>query len=309
MGKLEFYSTIEDKINIFPGSIIITNKNDFDTVWKNQKDEREFIYRGVNNATFKLYNSAQRFWINNEMERWGIDYHKMIEEILGRTKKQNNSLVLRYFQSLGIKDENNDMPILSFMQHHTGISPLLDFTRNFSVALYFAIQSSDTINFEKNEFENYISVYIIYKSISDLLDAPRQVFKEEVYKRKNNEKYKRPFNYEMIKTIPVATIEDDAIKDWCSYYVGTNFSIMNQSGLFISNNSPVKPLEQQIKDTFVGELDANTKEWISCIEIHKNLIPYIKDIIENEKGITKDSIFPNPNVIVKNAFDNYLKEK
>ncbi len=85
--------------------------------------QKGFMFRGVNEAKYKMYNSAQRAWIENDLILNDIPYHNLINRRIIDAKSSNGN----YFKKIGIV-QDNDLAILSFLQHYEPPTPLLDFT-------------------------------------------------------------------------------------------------------------------------------------------------------------------------------------
>ena len=66
---------------------------------------------------------------------------------------------MKYLDKIGL-DPENDLAVLSFLQHYGCPTPLLDWTYNFSNALFFSVQNLDkqTANWE---IEKYFCVYFL----------------------------------------------------------------------------------------------------------------------------------------------------
>ena len=65
--KLPEYKELQDKGNYFDNYAIKTLK-DFDTFYSDFAQKEGLIYRGVNEAKFHIYTSAQRFWLTDNLK-------------------------------------------------------------------------------------------------------------------------------------------------------------------------------------------------------------------------------------------------
>ena len=149
--KLEEYKKLEDKKEFFKfgDSQYDTCTDDiFKKIQEFEKLGESFIYRGITEAKYKLYNSAQRLYINQELHRQvhpdsiAVHYKEFIENLIENCKSWNNGVVKNLLKSSGI-DENNAIAYLSYMQHFGVPSPFLDYTYNPYIALFFAIDKSE----------------------------------------------------------------------------------------------------------------------------------------------------------------------
>mgnify|MGYP005866414859 CR=1 FL=1 len=164
--KLEEYSRIEEKKEFFINGGSKVNHN-IDKIFKLIRKYKEkgdsFIFRGCSEAKYRLYNSAQRLYINQELHKQvpsdtiSEHYKNFIAELINNCKNWNNGVVKRLLENAGI-DENNSLAYLSYMQHYGVPTPFLDYTYNPYVALYMAINN---LNYtpSDNEIDNYFSFY------------------------------------------------------------------------------------------------------------------------------------------------------
>src|SRR5690606_12011975 len=100
--KLEEYKTIEEKEEFFQNGGVKINHNIekiFDEI-KRYKDEGDsFIFRGCSEAKYRLYNSAQRLYINQELHKQvssdsiSEHYKDFITKLIENCKEWNNGVV------------------------------------------------------------------------------------------------------------------------------------------------------------------------------------------------------------------------
>jgi hypothetical protein len=318
MAKLQEYKDISDKKKYFQNGdikVVINVDGIFDELDKLHKNG-DFIFRGLSEAKYKLYNSSQRYYINNELfrqvkaEEIPGHYDQFIDSLIEECKKWNNSTVKNLLKASSI-DEENSLAYLSYMQHFGVPTPFLDFTFNPYMALFFAI---DNVNYIPSDTEigNYFSIYYTYQNAT-IFEGWKHVFDT---KGQNLEKGK----------IPYAEVNKNSmhilLPDTESYRILNNTNIINQQGLFFYNSDPFKPLEESYLEfsdmmkKYFGE--AKFKEMLmletfaNCFNIHKSLIPYIKEKLK-AKGITSDFAYPDTLKMkieaVKNATIKSLKTK
>ena len=244
--KLETYKTLEEKKQIF-GSMRYSR---IDTVaqfkkWYGSFTTENKLFRGVNEAKFKIYTSAQRYYITHDLEKSGKKVEDVIEEELKQVKQINNQLLKNYFDLLGVID--HDMLYLSFLQHYSGISPFIDFTTKIDKALFFM---QDGVSFGHG-----------------CVGIDNGVRKKNILFR---------------------TEELNVGKENISSLA--NLNVVAQDGRFLFRCNGIEPLEKNI----------------SCVDIHKSIIPYIKMELE-KKGITKESIYPQEENIAQLALQKALE--
>ncbi|GGZ66442.1 FRG domain-containing protein [Mesonia mobilis] len=296
--KLEEYSKIEEKGEFFQnGGIKIDHNIEkiFDEIKKYTEEGDSFIFRGCSEAKYRLYNSAQRLYTNQELHKQvpsdsiSEHYRDFITELIKSCKDWNNGVVKKLFKNAGI-NENNSLAYLSYMQHYGVPTPYLDFSYDPYVALFFAI---DNLNYQasNNEIDNYFSFYYTYTKAT-MFESWKFVFDKNL---KTDE-----ITYEKIDENDMSIIlPDDEF-----YQIVNSVNIINQNGLFFYNNHPWYPLERTYKefvDYFIEEKGREKFDQLlmhdtfsGCYNIHKSLIPAIKQRL-NEMGINKNYIYPDMN--------------
>jgi FRG domain len=318
MTKIKEYIQLEDKVKYFKygDSRIIFNVDDIFQKLEEFESTKDFIFRGCSEAKYKIYNSAQRHYITNELFRQvspaeiSNHYNSFISNLIDECKRWNSETAKKMLINNKVS-EDNSLAYLSYMQHYGVPSPLLDFTFDPYIALFFAI---DNLNYvpSDNEIDNYFSIYYTYQN-AIIFESWKMVFKNSIL---NDKSGNIPYS-EVSKNPMQLLLPDDE-----AYQIINNTNIINQKGLFFYNNDPFIPLEETYhnfaEDTknHFGEAKFNKSlmldKFVNCFNIHKSLIPYILDILKS-KGITKDFIYPDTykmkNAIIHNATKKILVTK
>ncbi len=270
--KLENYIDFNEKVNLGIGHKV-RDLNDifkqFEGFYSKENDER-LIFRGINEASYKMYTSSQRDWIINNSNE---NYSSYLEILLETSKGWNNGILKKYLNSISNTFTENNLGYFSVMQHYGLASPLLDFTYNPFIALYFAARDVEKCYYDDDcdNIRNFFSVYFIwpgwtnYKGFTkDLIDLDLHSLKNEVYHLVD---YNVVFN---------------------------NLNIIAQEGLFFVNTFSREDLITSMQITS----NTNYKVRFGCHNIHKSLA---KPIMERllDKGITETRLFPDFNMLKK----------
>lgn len=325
MGKLQLYESLDEKQAFFNSDnkyndiryYRIDHAYEFND-WYNEiaspigdKDngngQFNIFFRGVNEAKYKLYNSAQRFWIQNNLMQLEsltqpISYLKMIQNMVDKAKEVK--LLQQVFKYYGITDNQMDFPLLSILQHYKAPTPLMDWTYDVNIALFFAI--TDIKKSDRDDIiDDYISIYKLDKNIHssflknnlNYLSAnifPSVSWLGEILQKDNSLIYISDFeipefeNKEMGKIKPITT-----------YY---NLNILAQKGIFVFNPSEDKPLEE----FYLFHNQNNDDNKVFCYNICKDLSELIKYKISKE-GVNFEFLFPNLEQYSQRILDDYLK--
>ncbi len=312
MGKLEYYSSLQEKEKSFSQQgdagnyFAIDHASQFKNWYDLIKATIELeplgnFFRGVREARYKLYNSAQRFWIeNNLMELESLSeylpYIDMVQNMVDKAKQQE--IFKRVFDYYRLNDDQTDFPILSILQHYGAPTPLMDWTYDIDVALFFAVEKAG--HFEKeDQIEGYVSVYRIVKDPnSQFIKDNLQVASANVFPR--------------IKVIAslsmqcfpgtIYYISDFEVKDermtkpLTTYY---NLNIMPQNGLFIFNPYEIDPLEK------IAE-EKHPESKIICYNINKDLAELIRLTID-KNNVCDGFIYPDLRHYAGEILNDYLK--
>jgi hypothetical protein len=267
----------------------------------------DFLFRGMGEAKYKLFNSAQRFWITNEVEQWWKpkSYLQYIDEFIG--KARDKKLFNKIFEYYKLRSNQRDFPILSILQHYGAPTPLMDFTYDIDVALFFATEKAVPSS-SNNEIDQYFSIYLINKQyqkqneLNNLLDFTNGSFPRlsTFYNWENNKNsifYISDFEN---KKVPKNSFRDE--RPITTIY---NQNIIPQQGLFIFNPFPKKPLEDCFNVNHLENGNNLELSPILCFDIRKDLGEYIRRKIK-KNYIDQKYIYPNLNDYCGKLIEEFL---
>jgi FRG domain len=312
MADIPIYKNLEEKKDFFQNEefYIIDTKTDLDKWFKfyssdfKKEHPVDFIFRGVTEAKYKLFTSAQRFWITDNMEQWrvGYTYKKFIEELINKAKQ--SPLLKKIFSLYRYTIDERDFPILSLLQHYGAPSPVLDWTYNINCAVYFATDGVQRKLNANKSIDNYISVYSIHKkkftkrqeliSLFDItgIDYPSiklfRDFGDELNQNSNALFILSDFE----KTTLIdyrGRLSVKTTKPMTSLY---NQNIIPQEGLLMYNPYKDRPIERLFNVDSYGDGHNLRLEPFKCFNIHKDLSEYLKRLIDVKYGINKGFIYP-----------------
>ena len=301
--KLEEYKTLEDKVENFE-MISETARIHYETdkffSWLDElydlnhtdTNNPRYAFRGQPEAKYRLHNSAQRYFYGKGIDQLIKDVYEGNDDnrklaffkdwstsVMVEGLKWQGDVVPKILNQQNIDSKDPFLPICSYLRHYGVPTPVLDFSLNPFVALYFAIEEANHTP-SNNEIENYISIYIVDIQYSNL--CAEQFRKTEFYET----------NLNLTKCYNPFYVFTDSNSN-----IYTNLNIINQEGCLIGNilrndslDAACKELGQEYLSNF------QSKKLIRCFNIHKGLIPFIRQNLK-EKGITKELLFPDPYLI------------
>ncbi len=283
---MEIYSNIGDKRNHFASSVEINNPIEFDQKFEELLElaastKLHAVFRGVPEAKYKLYTSLQRELFNLNLNEAGLG-KKMTIQLLANAKEPSRKWA-NYFKSMGVAE--NDWLYLALLQHYGAPSPLLDFSKNPKVALYFMCKGLQSRH-STEEIDHYASL-VYYKNVEVCKDVAHSLKKtaEEVYKGKVPKPSTRDEIQALIKDdLSFENVMRDQDIEIITAYKGithitinkkksvftlpvTNMNMVSQEGEFVCNVSDDKPME----DLF----QKDGRRYLYCLNIHKSLYNYI----------------------------------
>lgn len=275
-------------------------------------DNPHCIFRGVREARYKLFTSVQREWITNGLGRH-TTINQLVDSLIGDMRQ--NRVLNDYFASMNIVQ--TDFLYLSLLQHYSAPTPLLDFTHNHRVALYFATAGLTTV-YTENDLDDYFSLYYI-----DLDKAGTRLTRVDDFLAEDLERG-RKLCETFEKISPSISVDKSLLDDlnlftqWkdtlselplvfvdnpqfaravTTPYTGqtlywSNLNIIAQEGCFLLYNREDIPLEEHLDNRMV---------W--CLDIHKSLADYVR--ASYLSGITHDTLFPNITQMAQEAYTRF----
>jgi hypothetical protein len=331
----EYETTLQKAL--FFDQINIETEEDFDAIFKEHSKTTQILYRGVTESKWRLYSSLQRYWITEKIYEKKVDYKTFIQNLIINAKKQNGEVLVNFFEKNGI-NPNNDIAVLSFLQHYGCPTPLVDWTNSFKNALYFATNNIDIKKEEAREIEKYFSVYyieekdlastslvqLIEKGISEMMPHVKNNVVKNGEKEDINENEMNKFfsndrlklttkmlhqkslvefitKVEKLMSFPLTYFSDSNVESDIKFSLNNNMNIVNQQGVFVWNSDPIKPIEQVGNEQF-GKGENVIYRFSKCYNINKNLAEYVKNKL-TEENIDDNFIYPNPELIAKNSFE------
>lgn len=250
MLEIPKYKTFEEKSKNF-NIIKIDNIDDFEFVYKNLSKFKG-IYRGVKSSSYKIYTSKQREFFKNSNNK---NYIRVLKE---------NKYLQEYFRLAKIP--KTDLSYYSILQHYGKPTPLIDFSFNFSVALFFGMEKiSNKKTTSLTELDNYFSLYFISKEDLDIIDVSSLLRNISEYNTKTNEYFQNYEDYSQEKILEGAyglfyinsrkvyfLYYEDSYSDIVNIY--NNQRILMQEGVFIFNDLNQYSLEEALKIFLQEEL-------------------------------------------------------
>ena len=302
------YTTLEDKKKYLQTKKIMTSEELWSFVDGCKKNDR-FVYRGVNEAQYMGFSSAQ--------VRTGasLDQQTYVKIISDAIRKVRESDYLMDYIRKNSKDET-DFQILALMQHYGCGTPVIDYSTSIDSALFFATdrQGGKTQNYpiEDQSIDAFISIYFFDRE--DPNHCAVQKFSARDSERLNELDAEMAIEYgcqykgisdETINSLEKLPFEEMANLQYgglfsvfghsngiIRYIVGDRsieYNIINerieaQDGLFIFNGLSDLPYEKAAYNWYSG-----IKNY--CVDIHKSLESEIVDYLK-KNGVTCCSIYP-----------------
>lgn len=333
MGVLKTYKTLEEKLKIFRNDefFVIDTAKQFD-IWYSKTLSRQYnqqkliennyfnenssspysgypyIFRGVRESSFKIFSSAQREWKLHEMEQWSkMSFLEYVDYIV--QKAANQPLLKSVFKYYHLHHMQTDFPTLSILQHYGAPTPLIDFTYNLNVALYFATEGCGLSSGSEN-IGGYFSVYYIDRSEQERSEFANLLNFNSGSFPSLKSFYKHQRNLDAI--LYITDFENDTVsrrrtsfQDQRPLTILFNQRIIPQEGLFVFNPSPDYALE----DCFnirTSESNLRLKK-MACVNIRKDLSEYIRRKIR-KVDVDINFIYPQLDNYVRSVKEDVMNE-
>lgn len=311
------YDDFEEKDAIYLDNKKIDNFDDFKNCFSElESHSSDYVYRGISNASFKMYSSSQRQWIDNQGEKVAGYPFESYKDFLSKNLKSAKALscVEKYLKKHDI--HYNEMWLLALMQHYGAPSTMLDFSHDVFSSLFFMCDGAGK-PVGNGELDDYVSLYFMSSRLDWLEATVQRITSDAVDRVRNNiiPKYgtSQPRMYEKflheVDTLSFCRYVEDGINfvslegpcggkveitipelEFSTSYDIVNGRLREQSGLFFSVFSESKPFaELLLKAETPKQLTFNAdgsvtdmlipeeaKKHIHCWNVHKSLIPMIK---------------------------------
>lgn len=314
--KTPEYNDLIEKEEHFNGRYLnISTVKDLEDFLYSLEKQKEYIYRGICEAKYKNYTSAQRTCMTRDLVITPIKLEDLIQKQIESVRREHKNLLSRFYKSLNISP--NDFLYLGIAQHYGGISPLLDFTTDFKTALFFMTDGVMFPSTGADNIGNYSSLYYVpvskLKSLTDFfkdvadgvsIKIDELAKKNKIDLKTNNNIIALLADFEHFKTkcvdpplfIPNAMVtysikiggKDQRLSGTFSV---SNLNIVAQKGCFVfympSGGRDLSPFESPLH----------------CVDIHKSLIPYINEYTK----LQRNDIYPNEYEMVKDSYNKALR--
>ena len=342
---LPTYKSLEEKKKFFhyENPEQINTIKEFRSAMKKYEEEKYFLFRGVNEAKYKLYTSAQREWMTQEWDRQGCSFVEFVDGLLSRIKDHN--VLMAYHKSL--KVYNNDLLYLSFLQHYGAPAPLIDFTYDIRVALFFAL---DNLVFNKKgseDIDNYFSLYRINRreinGLREHYENANRIRDKEIEAKKQSPTtdseatlslFNRVFKWYDPEGYGLCNLQKSGLffllipNPYYSFYMEevpnanlfwSNPNIIAQRGCFLLNPDQEMSFDEVLEAftlNFLNEYNLTGTEEekyhrsylrVDCLDIHKSLAHYIREEYLKSEGITTETIYPDFNAIANEAYEAFKR--
>lgn len=264
------YKSFKDKEAIYLDNRCIDSFTDFKKVVTELSNSKVgFIFRGISDASYKMYSSAQRYWIDNKgdqlVDKSFRDYDDYLQKLIDRTKPLKE--VKAYLEKN--KVHYNEMWLLSLMQHYSAPSVMLDFSHDLFSSLFFMCDGARKPKGD-GYLDDYVSLYFMKANLDWVRANVQNIMSDAVDRLRNNiiptygadrSMYGDFLNE--VEFLPFSKYREDHIDfvglegpnggkvdvdipelDFNTSYEIINGRLKTQSGLFFANFSETEPFAE-----------------------------------------------------------------
>lgn len=257
--ELPKYVSRSDKDSRYCQSLYIDDEQDLKIIINELLAHNdEYTYRGVYDASYKMYSSSQRLWFEDDVSMLRFNcknYYDTIENFIKLVRSQSN--VEQYLKQKEKTD--NDFLILAMLQELGLPSPILDFSNDLLKGLFYAVDKMPIwTDCGTKNLEDYVSLYYISRNI-DWEQKEKCFFDLQ---------YNQILKSDNIFFLPI----DDS--SFMSFF----------------NNTKDIPLIEVVNTV-------RKTKYFHCLNIRKNLVPIIRLYYLQPHGLTDDSVYHTDDMI------------
>ncbi|TMI74811.1 MAG: FRG domain-containing protein [Bacteroidetes bacterium] len=334
---LNEYQTEEDKSRHFIIAEKIVTQEQVDQLIESFSFYDGGIWRGICESKYQHYTSLQRYWIGHDLPKKAESVLQYIHHIVNYTRHWNGRCLEKLHRIRG-QETISIYSALSMLRHHGSPTPILDWSVNPLISLYFAAASVKNYPI-KAEIDNYFSLYYMpsdhaflektvcgdknsyekmaanfreYRVVFDTFIKHARTIEEVETQAKKLEIFQKVTgsaegfrdymlsdeNFFANAKKRAAWIITDAPGSFVQWSINNNYNIVNQEGLFIVNAHPNDPFEEI--------LSSQGSDKLYCYEFHKSLQHYILNRLL-DFGIHNDFIYPNLYRLAENSLTSYFE--
>lgn len=288
--SLRKWLSFKDKENWFEYQKI----DDIDTLLKFIVETRQsMFYRGLCDASYKQYNSIQRYCDEKGYKGSFHEYEQRLIEVA-------EPIFINHTSS----GSYNELSVLSFLQHYGCWTPILDFSTDLATALFFAIDG--VAPYKKNDdLSDYVSIYAVTQKQQQDLSNMQDIINhcQVPIDKRSLATYKMAVGW----NTPVELCDQFVCNSY-NYLKLANKNILAQKGLFILNPSNNKTLEEWFDGRTFEKCDYNTDRLfygkMFCWDINKKFIRLLKIYLVLKRK-TQKTIYPDKE---RNAIQKELRD-
>jgi len=333
MTRLEVYNSIDEIKKTFDITRIIEKETEFQKLVTDLENSDEFIYRGINDASFKMYSSSQRDYVVKGLSNKFGNYIDYLKSIYNHSKSVRKGLLLKFYdatrqnlryfpsQQQGYIEENlpyNSFWAFSFIQHYGIPSPLIDFSGSFLASLFFAWDNALEV---KNSYllNDYMQINYFNKEELQKQNNFQSIMKHSISEAKKlnlqnvnsaTQNFMTYFDFFNITTSKIYYVDKSGATRTLkrvpvTFDINIDFNIFNlniiaQDGLFIPNPDENKCLEDIWNNLSLPKMKK--------ILIHKSLVKNIETVLKQNAGNNvKEAYYPQEEEVVNDLYNNVLK--
>lgn len=332
--SLPTYSSFEEKAQYF-NLIFPRNLKEFDEMVESLRPqivkrticgaefniEKRFLFRGVNNSTYKMFSSIQRCLdYRADKYKQKLSLSNLLGEIFSRFHEDHEGFLYNEYRNQRPEGTITTHPsIWAFIQHFGGPSPLIDFTSDIESALFFAFDKMEGAS-PNDQMSEFVSLFVfpdnlmrtgestsMYASTTDSATANVIEYEQKHGVKVDTDAVLIQSRNQTLLPLMWGSMVYGNDRSYHSYRVPDadnsevrtavdNINISAQMGNFFQGNLiDMQPLENS---PIIQQANPNGK-YGTCIEIPKSLVD---DIKANYKIPTENDVYPEKDDGLKSLY-------